>query len=164
MLRGMPRPWQPEVADMYRYFGDELLGTLMPHVEANYRTRNDRSARAIAGFSRGGGQSLFTGLTHLDTFAHIASFSAYLTPQVWEKHFAELSESPAATNARIETFWLGVGEDDFLYNEAVTFNQLLTEKGIEHEELITPGGHTWMNARHYLSETLQRLFQRSSDG
>ncbi len=159
MLRGMPRPWEPEVAAMYAYFGDELVGTIMPYIESRYRTTEDRSARAIAGFSRGGGESLFTGLSHLDKFAHIGSYSAYLTPEVFRQYFPQFAEHPDQLNAQLETFWLGVGRSDFLYEPAVTFNGLLTELGIEHEELITDGGHTWMNARHYLSETLQRFFR-----
>ncbi len=159
MLNGTPRPDTPEAALMYRYFGDELIGTIMPYVESNYRTDNQRSARAIAGFSRGGGQSLFTGLNNLDKFAAIGSFSAYLTPEVWDTYFSALSDDPAATNAQLDVFWLGVGKSDFLYQPALTFNQLLTDRGIAHEELITEGGHTWMNARHYLAETLQRIFK-----
>lgn len=159
MLNGMPRPHTPEAALMYRYFGDELIGTIMPYVESNYRTDNERTSRAIAGFSRGGGQSVFTGLNNLDKFANIGSFSAYLTPAVWDTYFSALSDDPAATNAQLDLFWLGVGKSDFLYEPAVTFNQLLTDRGIAHEEVITEGGHTWMNARHYLAETLQRIFK-----
>jgi enterochelin esterase family protein len=30
---------------------------------------------------------------------------------------------------------------------------------LEHQSLVTEGGHTWMNARHYLAETLQLFFK-----
>ena len=55
--------------------------------------------------------------------------------------------------------WLGVGKSDFLYAQATAFNSFLTEKKIQHVELITEGGHTWMNARHYLTDTLQLYFK-----
>jgi enterochelin esterase family protein len=45
-----------------------------------------------------------------------------------------------------------------LYKQAVTFIDLLKEKKIEQQNLITAGGHTWMNARLYLAETLQLFF------
>ncbi|HEX2862631.1 MAG TPA: alpha/beta hydrolase-fold protein [Lacunisphaera sp.] len=159
MLMGMPRPDTPQAADMYRAFGDELLAHIVPHVEANYRVIADREHRAIAGFSRGGGQSLFTAFNNPDKFAWIGSYAAYLTPAVCEKHFPSFFADPAATNARTKLLWLGVGKSDFLYQQAVTFNGYLSEKKIKHVELITDGGHTWMNARHYLAETLQRFFQ-----
>ena len=159
MMMGMPRPDTPEVADMYRKFGDELLTDVLPFVEANYRVVADREHRAIAGFSRGGGQSLFTAFSHPDKFAWIASYSAYLTPEVSLKHFPEFFSQPQQTNAQLKLLWLGVGRDDFLYQQAVAFNNFVKERGLKHETLITDGGHTWMNARHYLSETLQLFFK-----
>jgi enterochelin esterase family protein len=55
--------------------------------------------------------------------------------------------------------WLGVGTEDFLYKQAVAFDDLLTERKIEHKKLFTGGGHTWMNARTYLAETVQLFFK-----
>jgi enterochelin esterase-like enzyme len=93
------------------------------------------------------------------TFAWIGSYAAYLTPQVFETHFPTLSADVEATNDRIRLLWLGVGKADFLYQEAIAFNAFLAEKDIRHVALVTEGGHTWMNARHYLAETLQRFFK-----
>lgn len=160
MQMGTPRPDTPQVADMYRVFSDELVTDVIPYVEANYRVRTRREDRAIAGFSRGGGQSLFTAFSHPDKFAWIGSYAAYLTPEVCEQHFPDLFAHPAATNARTKLLWLGVGRGDFLYKHAVAFSSYLTSKSINHVELITEGGHTWMNARHYLAETLQRFFRQ----
>ncbi len=159
MMMGMPRPDTPEVAGMYRAFGDELLTHVVPFVEASYRVVADREHRAIAGFSRGGGQSLFTAFNHPDKFAWIASYSAYLTPEVCEKHFPEIFAQPGRTNAQLKLLWLGVGRDDFLYQQAVAFNEFVQQRGVKHQTLITDGGHTWMNARHYLAETLQLFFK-----
>jgi enterochelin esterase-like enzyme len=46
------------------------------YIEANYRVIPNRDNRAIAGFSCGSGQSLFTGFNNLDKFAWIGSYSA----------------------------------------------------------------------------------------
>jgi enterochelin esterase family protein len=159
MMAGTPMPSSPEAARMYQVFNDELIGNVIPHVEANFRSINDREHRAIAGFSRGGGQSLFTAFNNPDKFAWIGSYAAYLTPEVCERYFADMISKPAETNARFKLIWLGVGKNDFLYQQAVTFNELLAAKQIRHRTLITEGGHTWMNARHYLSETLQLFFK-----
>jgi enterochelin esterase-like enzyme len=159
MMMGAPPPTSPQVAEMYKVFNDELVGNIMPYVEAHYRVSRDREKRAIAGFSRGGGQSLFTGFDNLDKFAWIGSYSAYLTPEVFEKYFASAAADPQATNKKLKVLWLGVGKADFLYQQAATFDDYLKAKKIEHQSLVTEGGHTWMNARHYLSETLQLYFK-----
>ncbi|HWI57874.1 MAG TPA: alpha/beta hydrolase-fold protein [Bacillota bacterium] len=159
MMMGTPPPTSPQAAEMYKVFNDELVGNIMPYVEANYRVSHDREKRAIAGFSRGGGQSLFTGFNNLDKFAWIGSYSAYLTPEVFDKYFASAATDPQATNKKLKLLWLGVGKADFLYQQAVTFDDYLKAKQIAHQSLVTEGGHTWMNARHYLSETLQLYFK-----
>jgi len=137
----------------------DLIESIIPYVDASYRTIPDREKRAIAGFSRGGGQSLFAGFTNTDMFAWICSYSAFLSPEVFEKYFKNIYADPDATNKQLKLLWLGVGDEDFLYKNAVTFNDLLKEKKIERKTLITSGGHTWMNARHYLTETAQLFFK-----
>ncbi len=159
MLMGTPRPTSLEAAGMYKAFADELVGVIVPYVETNFRAIPEREKRGIAGFSRGGGQSLFTAFSHLDKFAWVGSYSAYLTPEVFDKYFPAASADPAATNRQLKLLWLGVGKDDFLFPQASAFIDLLAARKIEHRKLITEGGHTWMNARHFLAETLQLYFK-----
>lgn len=159
MLSGTPDPTTLQAAEMYKAFTEELVSAIMPWVERHYRVSPDRTKRAVAGFSRGGGQSLFAGFSNLDKFAWIGSYSAYLTPGVFDKHFASAAADSQATNMKLKLLWLGVGKADFLYRQAVEFDDYLTSKGIVHQSLVTEGGHTWMNARHYLAETLQLYFK-----
>jgi enterochelin esterase family protein len=159
MMGAAPMPSSPQAAAMYQVFNDELTGNILPFVESRFRVLPDRGQRAIAGFSRGGGQSLFTAFKNPDKFAWIGSYAAYLTPEVCDTHFAELVSQPDATNARTKLLWLGVGKDDFLYRPARDFEAYLKDKKIAHQSLVTEGGHTWMNARHYLAETLQLFFK-----
>ena len=159
MMMGTPPPTSPQAADMYKVFSDELVGNIIPYVEANYRVNADREHRAIAGFSRGGGQALFAGFGNLDKFAWIGSYSAYLTPEVFDKYFPGASANPEATNRQLKLLWLGVGKADFLQPQATAFMELLQQRKLAHQTLITEGGHTWMNARHYLAETLQLYFK-----
>ena len=159
MPTGTPDPTSIQAADMYKVFNEELTANIIPYVESHYRAIPKREKRAIAGFSRGGGQTLFAGFSNLDKFAYIGSYSAYLTPEVFDKYFSRLAANPDDTNKKLKLLWLGVGSDDFLYKNATTFNDLLKEKKIERKTLITGGGHTWMNARHYLTETAQLYFK-----
>ena len=114
MMTGTPDPSSLQAADMYKKFNDELVGSILPYVETNFRALPNREKRAIAGFSRGGGQSLFTGLNNLDKFAFIGSYSAYLTPEVFDNYFSALATKPETTNKRLKLLWLGVGNTDFL--------------------------------------------------
>ena len=154
-----PQPTSMAATKVYEVFARELTECVMPYVEQSFRTVNDRDHRAIAGFSRGGGQSLFTALSHPEKFAWLASYSAYLTPEMMDTCFPQYGENPALINDQFKLVWYGVGSEDFLYKQVVENREYLDKKGIKHEDMNTDGGHTWMNARAYLNETLQKFFK-----
>ena len=154
-----PQPASMAATKMYEVFAREMTECIMPYVEQSFRTVNDRDHRAIAGFSRGGGQSLFTALSHPEKFAWLASYSAYLTPEMMDTCFPQFGENPALINDQFKLVWYGVGSEDFLYKQVVENREYLDKKGIKHEDMNTDGGHTWMNARAYLNETLQKFFK-----
>ena len=154
-----PQPASMAATKMYEVFAKEMTECIMPYVEQSFRTVNDRDHRAIAGFSRGGGQSLFTALSYPGKFAWLASYSAYLTPEMMDTCFPQYGENPALINDQFKLVWYGVGSEDFLYKQVVENREYLDKKGIKHEDMNTDGGHTWMNARAYLNETLQKFFK-----
>jgi enterochelin esterase family protein len=152
-------PASPDVVPMYQPFSDQLVKDIIPYTEKSLRVLNDREHRAVAGFSRGGGQTLWSGLSNPDKFAHICSFSAYLTKEAFEEYFSSFYSNPEETNAKMKLFWLSVGNEDFLYRQAMEFMDLLKEKNIETKTLVTGGGHTWMNCKLFLSEAAPLLFK-----
>ncbi|MBR5106616.1 MAG: acetyl xylan esterase [Bacteroidales bacterium] len=154
-----PQPTSMAAVKFYEVFAKEVTECIMPYVEGNFRTVNDRDHRAIAGFSRGGGQSLFTALSHPELFAWLASYSAYLTPEMMDTCFPQYGKDPSLINDRFKLVWYGVGSEDFLYRDVVKNREYLDGKGIKHEDMNTDGGHTWMNARAYLNATLQKFFK-----
>ena len=150
-----PSPTTLAAAKMYEKFEQELTECVMPFVEKNFRTKNSRENRAIGGFSRGGGQSLFTVYSNFDKFSWLASYSAYLTPEVMDIYFPDLQNDIKS----LDLMWFGVGTSDFLYRNVLDHQKYFDEKGIAYEKMFTEGGHTWMNARTYLAETLQKFFK-----
>ncbi|MBP3245743.1 MAG: hypothetical protein J6M59_11695 [Bacteroidaceae bacterium] len=142
-------------AMQFDMFGKDFLDFLMPFVEKNYRTINNAANRAIGGFSRGGNQALSIGLNNLDKFSHLCSYSSFTQLRPGQLDDAK------SLNSKIKLFWLGVGSDDFLYGNARDFMVELDKHNIKNMKVITSDkhGHTWMNARYFLEESLPRLFQ-----
>ena len=155
MMGGTPSPTSLAAAKMYQTFSKEMTECIMPYVESNFRTKTGRENRAIAGFSRGGGQSLYTVYSNFDKFAWLASYSAYLTPEVMDLYFPDLK----TMIPQLRLMWFGVGTSDFLYQNVLDHQAYFDGKGIPYEKMFTEGGHTWMNARTYLAETLQKFFK-----
>lgn len=161
---GQPKPDDPirgseEGDERAQAFEDDLVNHIIPYIDSTYRTLNDRTARAIGGFSRGGGQTLRTAFGHMDTFAWICCYSAYLSPEDMDSKFPFIAGKAEETNEALQLLWVSVGDDDFLYEDTVEFIEYLKTHQINHKSRITDGGHTWMNTKKYLAETAQLLFQ-----
>jgi hypothetical protein len=137
-------------------FSQDLNNDLMPFIESHFRTINDADHRAIGGFSRGGNQALFNGLSHLDKFSYLCSYSSFTSTDI-----PNVYDQPADTNSKIHLFWLGVGTDDFLYGNARDYMEFLDKKGIRSVKEFTNDkfGHTWMNAKYFLDRSLRLLFK-----
>jgi enterochelin esterase-like enzyme len=142
-----------------KLFETDLTNHVIPHVEKNYRTISNRDGRAIGGFSRGGGQTLRTAFGNMDKFSWICCYSANLSTSEMESNFKQIGGNPESTNKQLKLLWVSVGNDDFLYKPTVEFMDYLKSKNVNYRSLITPGGHTWMNVKIYLTETAQLLFQ-----
>ena len=140
-------------------FGNDLLDDVMPFVEANYRTKNDREQRAIVGLSMGGGHALDTGLKNIDKFSSIGAFSA-ATPQLaveeLMKQYPSLSGSEPAANS-LKHLWIPIGDKDFLLERNDKFVEQLTTASVKHEYLKTEGGHEWKLWRDYLPQFLEMV-------
>lgn len=136
----------------------DFLENLFPFIDKNYRVKKDKDSRAIAGFSGGGGTSLFIGLNNLDLFSWVVGFAPGMLKDEFDRNNVTAFANPALTNQRLKLFWIGVGKDDGLYPVINEYLNVLDEKKIKHETLISDGGHTWMNCKLYLSTIAPKLF------
>jgi enterochelin esterase-like enzyme len=140
--------------EAYAAFERELLGDLIPFIEARYSVKADRMDRALAGLSMGGGQSLNFGLNNVDTFAWVGGFSS--APNT--KPPAELVSDPAEAR-QLELLWVSCGNEDGLFNISAGVHEYLAAQQIPHEWYIDAGAHTfpvWKNDLHHFAARLFR--------
>jgi enterochelin esterase-like enzyme len=140
----------------FQNFGEALLTEVMPKVESEYRITKDRNARAIAGLSMGGSESLLTGLNNLDKFAWIGAFSSGGIPEDFSKDFPSLD---AKANKQLHLLWIACGTEDHLIKVNRALREWLKAKGVKATEIETPGMHTWMVWRRNLAEFAELLFR-----
>ncbi len=137
-------------------FREALLTEVIPQVESAYLVKKDRNARAIAGLSMGGSESLLTGLNTLNQFAWIGAFSSGGISPEFDKDFPALD---AKSNQQMRLLWIACGTDDHLIDINRNFRKWLASKGIKHADIETPGAHTWMVWRRNLTEFAPLLFR-----
>ena len=120
---------------------------------------NDKNNRAIAGFSGGGGTTLYFGLNNTDKFAYVCGFAPGMLKNEFERNNEVFFKNAEQANKNLKLFWIGVGKEDGLYTVNQEYMQLLDQKKIKYESLFTDGGHTWMNVKNYLSVVAPKLFK-----
>jgi len=142
-------------APAFAKFEADLLGDVIPAIEARYSVATDREQRALAGLSMGGGQSLNFGLGNLDTFAWVGGFSS--APNT--KPPAELVPDPQAAGEKIKLLWLSCGNKDGLIRISQGVHAYLKEHNVPHVWHVDSNGHDpahWSNNLYLFS---QRIFQ-----
>src|SRR5262245_11171814 len=137
-------------------FDRDLLDDLIPFVEKNYRVLADRDNRAIAGLSMGGGQSITIGLSHLNVFGAIGSFSGGGARSV------NVDALDVAAVNRLKVFWIGCGRDDGAFAPNKKLADDLQAKGIKVHFRESEWAHVWPVWRLNLHEFAQALFQNGS--
>jgi len=140
----------------FKKFSAALLTEVMPQVENEYRITKDRNARAIAGLSMGGSESLLTGLNNLDKFSWVGAFSSGGIPDDFAKDFPALD---AGANQQLHLLWIACGTEDHLITINRNLRAWLKTKDVKMTEIETPGMHTWMVWRRNLAEFAQLLFR-----
>ena len=137
---------------------------LIPMVDATYRTIPDRDHRAIAGLSMGSVQTLYIGLSNLDTFSYLGIFSRRpmdANEFNIEKSFGGVFTNAEAFNQKVHLFWWGAGTaEEGIYNAAKANLAELTRIGIKSVFVEFSGtSHEWQTWRKSLYDFAQRLFK-----
>lgn len=129
-------------------------------VDRNYRTKADKNHRGIAGLSMGGFHSLYISACYPDSFGYVGLFSPAIRPEqmsaVYEHLDAKLQKQ---AEEGCLLYWIGIGRDDFLYNDVEAFRQKMDTLQIPYVYKETGKGHVWSNWRNYLTEFLMQIFR-----
>lgn len=138
--------------EAYAAFEQELLNDLIPHIEANYSASSDRSQRALAGLSMGGGQSLNFGLGNVDTFAWVGGFSSAPNTRAPAELAADVDGAK-----QLDLLWVSCGNEDTLFNISLGVHEHLAAQDVPHVWHIDAGAHTfpvWKNDLYHFAGLL----------
>jgi enterochelin esterase family protein len=137
-------------------FRATLLDEVLPQVESAYHVSKNRKARAIAGLSMGGAQSLTIGLNNLDRFAWIGAFSSGGVSTNFPAVFPALD---ASANKRLSLLWISCGKDDSLFASNRNLVQWLEARDVHCTWREVPGTHSWRVWRRNLAAFAPLLFR-----
>lgn len=148
----------------------DFWNDIVPYIETHYRVFRDRSHRAIAGLSMGGGHTLALAMAHLNAFGYIGVFSSGVfgiaggggafgeEGTTWEARHQKVLDD-ASLKKGLKLVWFATGKEDFLVETSRATVDVLRRHGFEVVYHETEGGHTWINWRKYLAEFAPLLFK-----
>ena len=136
----------------YDLFNEELFDSLFPWLYDNYSIKKGRENTAIAGWSMGGREALYIGVSHPDVFGYIGAFCP--APGLFEYYIDENRNEPGLfekdkfmipepyTNNTFLMILKGI-YDDVVNEHPLTYHQALTDNGFDHIYYEYPVGHSW---------------------
>lgn len=141
----------------YDNFREDLIDNLMPHMEANYAVATGRENTAVCGWSMGGREALYIGLSRPDLFAYVAGYCPafgllpYTNPAVGKYEpgllfvpdsDGEIIELPDEYRDNIYVQVSAGTYDDVVRDEPMRYHKALTAGNIPHIYNEYPSGHS----------------------
>jgi enterochelin esterase-like enzyme len=146
-------------------FSQVLVNEIIPMIDRDLRTIDDRDHRAMAGLSMGGFQTFQTTMTNLDKFAYIGGFSG--AGFLWQSSdittmYDGVWADVEAFNKKVKLVYISIGtaEPERMYQGVSNFHSELEKVGIKHVYYESPGtSHEWLTWRRSLKQFAGLLFK-----
>lgn len=154
--------WRPYMSGSMDGSFEAMFPSIVEWVDSHYRTKAKKAYRAIAGLSMGGFHSMQISKEYPTMFDYVGLYSAAIfRGKEGIATYANLeAKLERQFNEGVKLYWIGIGEDDFLYDENVRYRALLDEAGYPYTYCESKGGHIWRNWRIYLNDYAQLLFKK----
>jgi len=133
-------------------FGQRLVDYLIPYVDENYRTIDEREYRALGGMSRGAGWTVRLGLQRWKLFGSLGLHSLAVFGDDRPFVAGWILEIPPESWPNI---FMDVGENDTELGFNSLFESTLTQIGVPHEWHLYPGAHEEQYWQAHVEEYLR---------
>lgn len=141
----------------YDNFKKSLLSEVIPQVESEYKVSKNPKLQAIAGLSMGARETLDVALNNPDRFAYVGAFSSGSKTDDFDADFPGLA--PKTFNQHVRLFMVSCGSGDHLAETNQKLKAWLRGKGVNFEDVVTPGQHEWPVWRNNLIHFCQEIFK-----
>ena len=148
----------PEGLKPYDNFKNDLVNDLMPCIESRYSVLKGRDNTAIAGFSLGGRETLYTSISYPNLFSYAAAFSpapGLVPARDWAtNHPGSLKPEQvvypkAGQPNAMKTVMVMCGTADSVVGQfPKSYHELLAKNGVSHIWYEVPGANHDNNAVH----------------
>ena len=144
-------------------FCEDMVRSIIPFVEANYRVIADQAHRAMAGLSMGGMETIETAFKHPELFSHVWVLSSSFSPGRQEEYVEDIGLKQIAPalnrNFKVLVFTQG-GPTDIAYKNCQEALGYLKDAGVKFDYMENAqAGHSWITWRADLEVLVPTLFK-----
>ena len=163
-----PMAFNNEIMRGYDDFLYDLIEDLIPYIEKTFSVKTGRENRAISGFSMGGREGIYIGISRPDVFAYIggACPAPGIVPaqDMFMVHEGCMSESEFkikdTDNLPYILFITGGDNDSVVGTFPNEYHQLFTKNGCDHAWQLVPGGiHGGASVRSHFYNFFRYVFK-----
>ncbi len=154
--------YSAEAIAAFDYFINDLRDDLLPFIKENYKILEGKENMAVAGFSMGGREALYIGLSMPETFGYIGAFAPApgLLPYTGftEEKGLFTEDTLKAAEGSNPFILINTGDRDQTVGEwPRIYADTLTKNGTENVFYVTQGDHNffvWKNGLYHFAKHL----------
>ena len=151
----------PDMMSEVPLFGEDMVKSIIPFVEANYRVIADKNHRAMAGLSMGGMETIETAFRHPELFDYVWVLSSSFSPGRQKEYIEQIKLKEIAPKLKFKALYFTQGgQSDIAYRNCQEALGYLDEAGIKYKYLENAqAGHSWITWRADLEALAPTLFK-----
>lgn len=153
----------PDMMSEVPLFGKDMVSSIIPFVESNYRVLSDREHRAMAGLSMGGMETIETAFRHPELFSHVWVLSSSFSPGRQKEYVEDIrlkAIAPGLNRNFKALYFTQGGPADIAYKNCQEALSYLREAGVKYNYIENSGaGHSWTTWRADLETLAPTLFK-----
>lgn len=140
----------------YDNFINDLVDDLMPFIESNYSVATGRENTAITGFSMGGRESIYIGLTRSDLFGYVGA----VCPAPGVNTDLLTDSTMVFTNEEPYLFFISAGNNDGVVGGVPeNYHSILENNGVDHVwHYVSDGAHGGNTIRPHMYNFVRFAF------
>lgn len=156
----------PKTCLGYDNFVNDLTADIMPFIEKNFSIAAGRENTAITGFSMGGRESLFIGITHPELFGYVGAAcpapGIVETQDKYMKHPGQLKpEQMKFDGDKPYVLFISSSNSDPVVTTAPeSYRKIFTDNGVEYlQHVLEKTGHDQTTVKPHLYNYFRMLFK-----
>jgi len=154
-----------ESSRAYDAIREDIENSIMPYLEENYSVKTGRENTAITGFSMGGREALYTGITHSDVYGYVGGACSapgiFATQDANMVHEGCLQPSQFKPGTAPYLILISAAQfDGVVNNYPQTYHEALEANGVDHIwQVIPDGDHGGNTVRPHMYNFLRYIFK-----